>query len=196
MALEGADYEPGWEGAAAAGDAASEGGAAKQQQSSAGQGAAVPAEQAAQQREEGGATQQAGSVAAVAEVAQAGSAVPTANGTLPVAPEDVAVAINAAAADAAAAAAAADGAAATSTVAAHGEQQQQPQGKHTFTLAGVKLEVAPGELLGICGMTGSGKSCLLGALLGELQPLPGPAGNVEGEGAPRGQSIAQEGVQV
>ncbi len=39
-----------------------------------------------------------------------------------------------------------------------------------MTLAGVKLEVRPGELLGICGEVGSGKSSVLAGLLGELQP--------------------------
>ncbi len=42
-----------------------------------------------------------------------------------------------------------------------------------LTLCGVEFEAAPGELLGICGAVGSGKSSLLSALLGELQPLKG-----------------------
>jgi len=40
------------------------------------------------------------------------------------------------------------------------------------TLSGVALTVRPGELLGIAGEVGSGKSSLLAALLGELLPLP------------------------
>jgi len=40
-----------------------------------------------------------------------------------------------------------------------------------LTLRGVRLDVRPGELIGICGEVGSGKSSLLAALLGELQPL-------------------------
>ncbi|KAG2425890.1 hypothetical protein HYH02_014893 [Chlamydomonas schloesseri] len=44
----------------------------------------------------------------------------------------------------------------------------------SLTLAGVAFECAPGELLGICGAVGCGKSSLLAALLGELQPLERP----------------------
>lgn len=44
-----------------------------------------------------------------------------------------------------------------------------------LTLTGPRFSVRPGELVGICGEVGSGKSSLLAALLGELQPIP-PAG--------------------
>ena len=49
------------------------------------------------------------------------------------------------------------------------------------TLKGIRLEVNPGELLGVVGEVGSGKSSLLAALLGELQPLRGPEGSAAGE---------------
>ncbi|GFR40949.1 hypothetical protein Agub_g1613, partial [Astrephomene gubernaculifera] len=39
------------------------------------------------------------------------------------------------------------------------------------TLQGLQLEVTPGSLLAVCGEVGCGKSSLLAALLGELQPL-------------------------
>lgn len=39
------------------------------------------------------------------------------------------------------------------------------------TLSGLRLEVRPGELLGITGEVGSGKSSMLAALLGELLPI-------------------------
>lgn len=42
-----------------------------------------------------------------------------------------------------------------------------------LTLADVSLELRPGELLGVCGEVGAGKSSILAALLGELQPLGG-----------------------
>lgn len=44
-----------------------------------------------------------------------------------------------------------------------------------WVLRGVQLELAPGELLGVCGEVGCGKSTLLAALLGEVQPLMGAA---------------------
>jgi ABC-type multidrug transport system fused ATPase/permease subunit len=52
------------------------------------------------------------------------------------------------------------------------------------TLEGVVLSVAPGELLGICGEVGAGKSSVLAALLGELQPVRGADGLVKCEGGP------------
>lgn len=39
------------------------------------------------------------------------------------------------------------------------------------TLAGVQLQLQPGELLGVCGEVGCGKTTLLAALLGEVLPL-------------------------
>ena len=51
------------------------------------------------------------------------------------------------------------------------------------TLGGVRLTLRTGELVGVCGEVGSGKSSLLAALLGELLPLPGPP-NRDAEGAP------------
>ena len=42
------------------------------------------------------------------------------------------------------------------------------------TLGGVRLTLRAGEVLGVCGEVGAGKSSLLAALLGELLPLPGP----------------------
>lgn len=41
-----------------------------------------------------------------------------------------------------------------------------------IALSGVQFELRPGELLGIAGEVGSGKSSVLAALLGELMPLP------------------------
>eukprot|EP00878_Enallax_costatus_P014214 GHUV01014868.1.p1 GENE.GHUV01014868.1~~GHUV01014868.1.p1 ORF type:complete len:677 (+),score=122.01 GHUV01014868.1:181-2211(+) len=48
------------------------------------------------------------------------------------------------------------------------------------TLMGVKLVVQPGELVGVVGEVGAGKSSLLAALLGELMPMRGPDGHVTG----------------
>jgi len=41
-----------------------------------------------------------------------------------------------------------------------------------LTLSGVRFSLAPGELLGVTGNVGAGKSSVLAALLGELLPLP------------------------
>eukprot|EP00798_Chlamydomonas_sp_ICE-L_P022325 gene22325-29401_t len=49
------------------------------------------------------------------------------------------------------------------------------------TLTGIKFELQPGTLIGICGEVGSGKSSLLMALLGDLQPLLAQGGSA-GEG--------------
>jgi len=54
------------------------------------------------------------------------------------------------------------------------------------TLEGVRLDVSPGELLGICGEVGAGKSSVLAALLGELQPLRAADGSVRGGPVVRG----------
>ena len=57
------------------------------------------------------------------------------------------------------------------------------------TLRGLVLELRPGELLGITGEVGSGKSSLLAALLGELLPLEKGGGGGGGSGpAQRGES--------
>jgi ABC-type multidrug transport system fused ATPase/permease subunit len=48
------------------------------------------------------------------------------------------------------------------------------------TLKGIRLELHPGELLGVAGEVGSGKSSLLAALIGELQPVRGPEGSRPG----------------
>ncbi|KAL6765994.1 hypothetical protein V8C86DRAFT_2453065 [Haematococcus lacustris] len=50
-----------------------------------------------------------------------------------------------------------------------------------LTLQGVRFELRSGELLGVCGEVGAGKSSLLAALLGELQPLPAPGSGPGGE---------------
>lgn len=49
------------------------------------------------------------------------------------------------------------------------------------TLLGVRLVVQPGELVAVVGEVGAGKSSLLAALLGELMPVRGPDGVVQGE---------------
>ena len=53
------------------------------------------------------------------------------------------------------------------------------------TLAGVRLAVPAGQLVGVCGEVGAGKSSLLAALLGELLPVRGaPGGGAAAAGAP------------
>lgn len=55
-----------------------------------------------------------------------------------------------------------------------------------LTLHAPKFQVAPGQFVGIAGEVGSGKTSLLSALLGELQPVP-PVGYRPGDaiaGAP------------
>jgi ABC-type multidrug transport system fused ATPase/permease subunit len=44
----------------------------------------------------------------------------------------------------------------------------------SLTLRAPRFRVEPGQLVGICGEVGSGKTSLLAALLGELQPMPPP----------------------
>ena len=44
-----------------------------------------------------------------------------------------------------------------------------------FMLAGLNLKLAPGDFIGVMGTVGSGKSSLLQALLGELEPAGGEA---------------------
>jgi ABC-type multidrug transport system fused ATPase/permease subunit len=68
--------------------------------------------------------------------------------------------------DAAASSAAASAAVAAIAAASEGRSTS------ALTLRGVRLDIKPGELIGVCGEVGSGKSSLLAALLGELQPLP------------------------
>ncbi len=48
--------------------------------------------------------------------------------------------------------------------------EDKPQA-NGVTLSGLRFELRQGELLGICGEVGSGKSSVLAALLGELLPL-------------------------
>jgi hypothetical protein len=87
---------------------------------------------------------------------------------------------------------------------AWGQQPSNPKSMpmpflQAFRLHGIKLDVRPGEMLGICGMTGAGKSCLLGALLGELQPAPGPDGSVAGKAlrtAAAGLGTVADGLQM
>eukprot|EP01024_Parvocaulis_polyphysoides_P029110 TRINITY_DN2625_c0_g2_i1.p2 TRINITY_DN2625_c0_g2~~TRINITY_DN2625_c0_g2_i1.p2 ORF type:complete len:179 (-),score=26.04 TRINITY_DN2625_c0_g2_i1:37-573(-) len=43
--------------------------------------------------------------------------------------------------------------------------------EYNFTLNQVKFEIKRGELIGVCGKVGSGKSSLFSALLGEIQPI-------------------------
>ncbi|RMZ52713.1 hypothetical protein APUTEX25_000832 [Auxenochlorella protothecoides] len=49
-----------------------------------------------------------------------------------------------------------------------------------LTLRGIRLESAPGRLIGVIGEVGSGKSSLLSVLLGELQPTAGGGVDVGG----------------
>ncbi len=65
--------------------------------------------------------------------------------------------------------------------AAAGPAQADASVPQRITLHGVSFQLAPGELLGVCGEVGSGKSSLLAALLGELQPLQ-PEGGRRGPG--------------
>lgn len=44
---------------------------------------------------------------------------------------------------------------------------------HQFVLKNISLTLKQGELLGVCGMVGSGKSSLINAILGELEPVTG-----------------------
>lgn len=49
-----------------------------------------------------------------------------------------------------------------------------PPALAALTLLAPRFRIAPGALVGVCGAVGSGKSSLLAALLGELQPVPPP----------------------
>jgi len=53
------------------------------------------------------------------------------------------------------------------------EDEEIPE--QSFKLDGLTLSLKPGELLGVVGVVGSGKSSLLQALLGELEPAGGEA---------------------
>ncbi|GIM00721.1 hypothetical protein Vretimale_5668, partial [Volvox reticuliferus] len=67
-----------------------------------------------------------------------------------------------------------------------------------LTLYGIRFDAAPGELVGICGTVGSGKSSLLAALLGELQPLvqrDGKDGGKEEHGDKRRRTKGSGGRQ-
>ena len=61
------------------------------------------------------------------------------------------------------------------------------------TLKGLVLELRPGELLGITGEVGSGKSSLLSALLGELLPLKEPQAGAQGDGVASASSGSSSG---
>ncbi|DBA68013.1 TPA: hypothetical protein ACH3X2_014044 [Trebouxia sp. C0005] len=73
------------------------------------------------------------------------------------------------------------------TLGVEGSSGHDSHGTHgddeKITLHGLKLEVAQGELLGICGEVGSGKSSLLAALLGELQPLAASLSSLQQAGS-------------
>lgn len=45
--------------------------------------------------------------------------------------------------------------------------------RHQFVLKNISLTLKQGQLLGVCGMVGSGKSSLVNAILGELEPVKG-----------------------
>ncbi len=53
------------------------------------------------------------------------------------------------------------------------------------TLSGVCFALRPGELLGVCGEVGAGKTSLLSVLLGELQPADGTRSDALGSAAVR-----------
>jgi ABC-type multidrug transport system fused ATPase/permease subunit len=67
---------------------------------------------------------------------------------------------------------AADASAASALAAATAAAAAEGRSTSALTLRGVRLDIKPGELVGVCGEVGAGKSSLLAALLGELQPLP------------------------
>jgi len=48
-------------------------------------------------------------------------------------------------------------------------------GGRTYALQNIKLTVKPGELVGVIGPVGSGKTALLLALLGEMDVMPPPS---------------------
>lgn len=65
----------------------------------------------------------------------------------------------------------------TSTASSAAAEAETPTASATsqrsllLSLSGVQLQLQPGELLGVCGEVGSGKSSLLAVLLGELRPV-------------------------
>jgi ABC-type multidrug transport system fused ATPase/permease subunit len=70
---------------------------------------------------------------------------------------------------------------AASTPAESGASEGRSRRGRRRTLEGIELTVSPGELLGICGEVGAGKSSVLAALLGELQPIREADGSLKGE---------------
>ena len=64
------------------------------------------------------------------------------------------------------------------------EEAEAPDGPKPPTLPRVELDVPPGALVVVCGVTGAGKSSLLAALLGEITMLEEDDARGEGEGPP------------
>lgn len=98
----------------------------------------------------------------------------------------------AAAATAAAAAAAAGDVPQTAPDIAAAEAAAASQGgQEGFQLRNLAFSVPRGQLVGIVGPVGSGKSSILAALLGELQPIrqPAPAGTAPGAAAADGPGV-------
>ena len=76
----------------------------------------------------------------------------------------------------------------------HGKEPHGDLNQSNLTLTSIAFSLRKGELLGICGEVGSGKSSVLAALLGEILPLLPQAGSGGAGEAPEGHAPVIRGT--